>query len=627
MKEFFSDIVKLALFFFLLGDVNEVLAYKIQDFPLNQRLAEPVDVYVGKVIINENGIQVKVKDVLKGANNILGKTVRFKHTKYQLFSRKRLTNSNNTLLIVPRDSNKNTKLAKDKRVIFIQRPVLRVYQNDEAVEAANIILGIQSEKLNETRTLEKLFENSLTYSNFYLGEYFVSELKHMRRRENFSMLIRAFDKAEQKMKIELIQLLKYIRDERAVPVLISSLESKSVRVRNEAANVLYWRFFSLPEVSKAISQLKKTEGLEWLIEKNQYGAGYKKPTKWQRTLNAFNDKGDLNILSEFALDEANYLSWRLQAYQLYSNHIVSKDNSDFCKRWSLSLSKKMNEGNYLSNTEIIEKLREVYLCEHIELYTHAILGEPKFSMEKALIQSIFAIKDLNDKRNFGITKLLVDDLRKQSSQFKIHYRLSTLFWLEECGSLVAIRTQLNKSVLRYWDEYFNLFCPKTKQINNTKLENLLISNLPKSNTFLLRMIITRIEELMPVSGEAFILSNLAQAISYKYITIKALAKIKGGKTVNRILELMESKNIETRRFATDAITAILKKESLPYLRKSIKSSEYGHSLDAFSGIGKYGEKSDIALLHPYCYFWKRKLEDTYFPCLAFDELKRRYKMD
>ena len=518
-------------------------------------------------------------------------------------------------------------------------PVLEAYSKAEETAAVRTLVGIYR-RPGERQRLLALREKALA-GNAYCLAQLLADLRNMREADNFDVMPALYDALAPADQAKLVWIMARTGDPRAVPALLKAMQSSDEKVSTIAAHRLSWVFPGAPGVTgafeKALTQKHLAREAARYLSKRRDDPALDEINKWRETSSVragrLWEAGDMKAARAAYLAIVENGSERDYARRSAASRLLPEANADEKERIRealLALLLADARGNdYTSANAAARILRELHHPDCLEVLL--VLASLDRSLYwRAAKTAALAIRELGPKARQQAVAHLIEDLgsRTPATRMRILYLLQ-LIWLGD-------KESFGKFVNGLTDTW-----PST----GTSLNPLcLVADERDEGAFLVRLLAKPVDLPRPArEWVVFCLGDLKEKRAVKVLTATltrepgwsltgttrdALIRIGGPEVENEMLKLMTHEDRDrVRQAAIEVLFRLQGERSRDLARRMIREDDFGLKRLAMANLGIVGTVDDLALLLPYCDYWKADRGTHYWAMSAVISIRERYNYD
>ncbi len=529
-----------------------------------------------------------------------------------------------------------------------------IYNDSDKISATRCLSSV-FDTMSEKQALQALSDMVLDPSSRCKGTFkqeakvlfrkeLLAALNKMRDKNNFSLVTRLYDKADQDTKRELLDWMACTGDRRSLPLLIAAVSSPDRALRSTAISRLTYYYPGDAGVDDCIEHAyehgfadTKNAALDYIAKRrngiadNQTAARVKTP--YQQAEEFFAQK--------------KYK----EATALYIQEVMSNKKDSYVRRWSalkaipyastdqkdeirISILPLVAEdaatGNYLEATDAAEILQKL---NHEDCLKSMIIlldrKEPLFGKANRMVA--FGIAKLPASARHKASTHLLEVIR--SDKFKNNadsqsqlMTLLQLIWISDARDLKSVDDILKgSSAASIWTSLHPLLA------KNEHLSADFLLGALKNNTGLPHLakdwIIVELGDLKDSRAADLILAHMKEMrYQYDYNVASDALKSIGGKHVCEQLEQIAFGGDDVSRNAVDILCAIEAEKSLPVLRRIIHSQS-GSKTNALVAIARLGTPDDLKELVPLSDYWTGDRLYHYWIMEAIGSIRQRNSLN
>ena len=506
-------------------------------------------------------------------------------------------------------------------------PVSEVYQTPEQILAARALVQVygKSGERAQLLALQKLLGTSK-----FLDEQWLADLNRMRERANFDLALSNYETLDAEKRLKLLRWLGGVGDARAVPLLLSALESPEKSERGVAASALHSHFPDAPGVRAAFEKLLadpenralallyiKARAPE-LVEKTFAELPVATPPlspsqRAQLLLKAGQISGARAAYFEAVQSPGETWSVLWAAEKLLP---LLESPADKTRLRALLVARWQNEKfDYLQTRTFAELLRALPDPSNVPILLE-LLDAPKIAGvlldEETVRTATFALLELGaEARQRGAARG-VDAIRKYmasgqgiSSNEVIFYGCQ-LAWLADDDTWRDLPAQIPASAREFFGS-LNALRAAANSADEARNLATLVGGFERSEQGNARgWIIARLRELRAPVAVAPLLKALQAQPNDRYGTeIQAALVSIGGAPVEAGAEaLLSDQSAEVRVVALGLLHSLRGAAARPLLRQIVSQGAPADRIRAVELLGYIGTADDLPLLLPLTDFWE-----------------------
>ncbi len=508
-----------------------------------------------------------------------------------------------------------------------QRPVSEVYQVPEPIAAARALVEIYRAPAERAQlvALQKRLG-----TNKFLDEQWLADLNRMRERENFDLALSSYEILDAEKRPKLLQWLGGTGDARAVPLLLSALDSPEKSERGVAASALQYHFPDAPGVEAAFEKLlanpaNRALALRYmsarspeLVEKTAAESPAATPPRSasqraQKLLKAGQISGARAAYFEAVqTDEATWpLLW--DAEKLLP---LLESPADKTRLRALLVARSQNEKfDYLHQRTFAILLRALPDAANVPIWLE-LLDAPKIAGvlldEETVRTATFALIELGAgarqrgaARVLAATKKYLASGRGIASNEMIFFACQ-LAWLADDSTWRDLPAQMPVSAAEYFAS-LNALRAAANSADEARGLAALVGGFERSEQGNARgWIIARLRELRAPIAVAPLLKALQAQPNDRYSTeIKtALTEIGGAPVEAGAEALLRDESAEVRVAALELLHSLRGAALRPLLRQIVSEGAPADRIKAVELLGYAGTADDLPLLLRLADFWE-----------------------
>lgn len=592
------------------------------------------------------GATLRVTETLKGDNKMTGTTLPIPLERHLAG-------------IFPNDSNEKTAVVFFSRDAGSKELVATEIYNDADKISATRCLTPVFEGMSEKLALQALADMMLDPSSRCQASFkkdaktlfrkeLLAALNRMRDKNNFSIVTRLYEKADQNSKHDLLDWMACTGDSRAIPYLIAAVPSADRTLRSTALTRLIYYYPGEPGVDDCIEHAYEHGFADTKNAARNYITKRRKNVEDKST--AKQEKTRYQQAEE--LYEQNKFK---QATALYVQEILTSKDS-YVRRWSALkaipyataeqkteirksilplLSQDAATSNYIEATdaaEILQKLQhEECLDSMIKLLDRQ---EPLFG--KANRMAAFGIAKLSSHARHKAAQHLLEQIasekfKNSNDQQSQLLTLLELLWISDARDLQPVDHILaSSSASNVWKSLHPLITKNAKK-GDDKAEGTFLIDVLKNDSTLPHLakdwVIVELGDLKETRAADLILAHMIEMkYQYDYNVAGDALKSIGSRHVSEQLEKIALSNDEVSRNAVDILCAIEKEKSLPALRKIISSKSIAKT-NALTAMARMGTPEDLTELVPLSNYWTGDRQFHYWFMEAIATIRQRYSLN
>ena len=522
-------------------------------------------------------------------------------------------------------------------------PVLEAYAKPEEIATVRTLVRIYSEP-GERRQLLLLREQALKPDDLCLAQ-FLADLAGMHGPANFDLMVGLYDALSPANQVKLLDIMARTNDPRAVPILLKAMASPDEKVSTAAAGPLSWQFAGAPGVTEAFEQALAQKHLartaaSYLAKRRDDPALEKineeRVTPWVRAerLRKAGRKEEARAAYLAIVENPNDNSYATNeaAKKLLADATPAEKD-----RIRLALLPRLTaaarDGNYIEAANAARILRQLHHPDCLEALL-ALSPRTDWSFRDAARIAILAIHDLGaDARRQGVERLMANlgpAATKPSQEADARtFHLLAILWLGDKETPDRITGALPESWQKAWAD----LGPLASIASQKDEAAFLIQVLDKPGS-------------LPVSGRewaAFRLGDLKDPRAVKVLTANLLREADwrstqttrdalisiGGPDVERemLALLMDEDRTRIRPAAIEVLFRLQGERSADLARRMLREDDFGLKMPAMNNLSSVGTPEDLALLLPYCDYWKADRSTHYWAVHAVIGIRDRFNYD
>lgn len=562
--------------------------------------------------------------------------------------------------IFPNDGNEKPAVVFFSRDASTKELMATEIYNDPDKISATRCLSPIFEGMSEKLALQALADMTLDPSSrckatfkqdakILFRKEFLAALGRMRDKNNFSIVTRLYEKADQGSKHDLLDWMACTGDNRAIPYLIAAVPSADRTLRSTALTRLMYYYPGEQGVDDCVEHAyehgfadTKNAARNYIMKRRKGISD--KPASHQTKTN-YQQAEELYEQDKFK-----------QATALYVREILTNTKDSYARRWSAlkaipyATSQQKDEirksmlpllaedaatSNYIEATdaaEILQKLENIdCLDSMIKLLDRK---EPLFG--KANRMAAFGIARLNSAARHKAAEHLIeqiksDKFKNSNDQQNQLLTLLELVWIGDSKDIQTVDGILSSSnAANVWKSLHPLLA-KNANRGSGKSEGTFLLELLKNNSSLPHLakdwVIVELGDLKETRAADLILAHMIEMkYQYDYNVAGDALKSMGSKHVSDQLEKIALSNDEVSRNAVDILCAIEKEKSLPALRKIINSKSIAKT-NALTALARMGTPEDLIELVPLSNYWTGDRQYHYWFMEAVATIRERYSLN
>ncbi len=546
--------------------------------------------------------------------------------------------------IVPREAQNAAVLfappAKEKHDSSVEE----VYQQPEEIEALRALVGVY--KLPTERAQLLALQKRVQQANPFFGTQLVADFARMRQPQNFDIVLSSFPLLDVAHEGTLIQLLERIGDERALPLLLATLESPEHTVRYYAGHALTYGFPGAPGVTETFRRLAQNPttrdaALPYLAKHDPGLIATlppPAPTLWQRG-HVQLDSGQVAAAREtfFSLIEKQRdTDWGTLDAARTLVPLLDEAGKARLRLW-LATSLE-HEDSYLDAQSGIALLQTLPDQSNIPTLLHLLYDPqegPYSAWDGATRAATFALVDLGPAaKQKALAQVLARMKTRLMPGVQLRFNEETLYlcqlaWLADDRTWQSVMAELPTALSAQMKALQPLRDAATSKNEAVALAALLPDTEDRWQGDSNRWIIDRLGELRDPVAVVPLFGELKRGLfSGSSGDIKAALTRIGGPTVEAgALVLLRSEPAELRRSGMDILRALQGEKMRPLLRRMLSEPNFGDREHAIFLLGYVGTPDDLPLLLPLADFWKGDRDLQSSAATASAEIRDRCDYD
>ncbi len=529
---------------------------------------------------------------------------------------------------------------------------IAIFDTPDEISCLKYLVPIYSDKSERNRlvALSKFFTEHEAFDAkdfegdprpIFKKEFFWA-IKQMRDPANFELVKSVYFKPslDTKDRLVLQEWFAETRDNRAVPILIDTLNSKDSSLARSAASHLIW-YYPCPATDAAMSKIANSapKDMRPSIAKYLLGRGVKTtgaadalppPTPFQQA-EELRQKGkskEAAKVFQSILESKEQNGYIVRAAALATLPYVDSNSKEKILKSRIAwFTHDAATGNYLEATDTAEILRQLHSTECVDGLI-ALLSRREAVFAKANKIATMAILELGLDARRKAAKALLNEIRttlSSSNNSDEQIRLLLEFaWIKQPGDyekaskLIAGKPN--------WSSSWVTTEPLVKGLDTSNESSFLIQQLKQKtalNSVLIDWIVYRLGDLREVRATDAIL-ELFTSPSYSPATISdALIRIGGPKLIEKIEAIALNSKSSYQGPAIEILTNCQKDKALPTLRHVLKTGSLEGKVRSLAGISRYGNCDDRKILIPMADYWTGDRSIHYWSMQALTEIQTR----
>jgi HEAT repeat protein len=522
-----------------------------------------------------------------------------------------------------------------------QWPVLEAYTKAEEIAALRTLVGIYGLPTERQRLLA-LGKKALA-GNAYCMAQLLPDLKNMRDPDNFDVMTALYSDLAGADQAKLVEIMASTGDPRAVPPLLKAMQSSDKKVSGIAASHLWWNFPGAPGVTEAFEKALTKKHLarraaRYLRKRRDDPAldeikiNKTRETSWMRAGRLGDTKAGRAAYLAMIEDgkESRYVRCSSATKLLPNAGTAEKERI----RKALLPQLLIDAGgdNYIHANQAARILRGLHHADCLEALL-ALVPRVDFLYRKAARTATLAIGELGPEARKQAVARLMEDIgsgtkKRQNERIRTLYMLQ-LVWLGDKESLGKFENIIPES----WESTWAALCPLQ-----------LLTNEKDEGTSLVRLL-EKPEGLPPIAREwvVFCLGDRKEKRAVKVLAATlsreldwtltrgardALICIGGPEVENEMIKLLTHKDRNrVRPAAIEVLFRLQGDRACDLARRMLREDDFGVKDQAMTHLMNRGTVDDLALLLPYCDYWKADRSTHYWAMQAVNNIRDRYNYD
>lgn len=546
--------------------------------------------------------------------------------------------------IVPREAQNVAVLFAPQREGKTELSVAEVYLRPDELTALRTLVSIY--KLPGEREQLVALKEQAQQNSPVLASELINEFARMHEPRNFDIVLASFAQLDVSHQEALLQLLERIGDERALPLLIQSLNSTQRPVRYQADHALTFYFPGARGVTEAYRTLAQNPATQ--EEARYYLAKYdptlaatlppKEPTLWQQGQKQLkNGQTEAAKATFFALLEKEKMTdWgTLEAARTL---LPLLNDAEKVRLRVLLTQMVKQEDSYLDAQSAIALLRELPDPTNVPALLSLLYAPNEgaaFAWEGVTRAATFALVDLGATAKQNATKSVLERMKvRLASGAQLSSNEETLYfcqlaWLADAPTWNKVMADLPEQLATR----MKALQPVRDAANSPNEAAALSALLPDTQNRWQgdadRWITARLGELHDPVAAAPLFAELKRSLfSGRSSDIEAALIHIGGPPVEAgALALLQGEPDALQRSGMDILRALQGEKMRPLLRRILTEPGLGDRRHALFLLGYVGTAEDLSLLLPFADFWKGERELQSSAIAAVVGVRERYGYD
>lgn len=521
-------------------------------------------------------------------------------------------------------------------------PILESYTKPDEIAVARTLAGIYGLP-DERDQLLALQKKALAEHSLYV-EQLLADVRDMRCPDNLDVMTNLCDAISPADQVKLMRIIGGTGDLRVVSALLNAMQSSDEKVSIAAARELSWRFPGAPGVTEAFEKALKQDHLmreaaRYLSKRRDVPEWNelrrKSESDWHRANKAWN-AGDMKAAKaaylEIIENKKNDRYVRISSTNKLLPNASATEKERIRKALLPQLFTDARDGNYLHADDAARILRELHHPDCLEALIEIVLrGDTLY--RTAGKTAALAIRELGPEARKKCISHFVDNpgVEALNDYYSITIYLMKLIWLGDRDNFARIEKVLPVSCKSTWEMLspLRVIIANEKDITSGLIHLLAESeDMPETAGDWIIFYLGDQKEKQAVNVLAEIL------IHYRNHTLTraardALISIGGVEVENKMLKLMtykEERN-SVRRAAIEVLFGLQGARSCELSRRMLREDDFGLKSKAIFHLGYHGTVDDLALLLPYCDYWKADRSTQGTAMLAVAGLRERHDYD
>ena len=521
-------------------------------------------------------------------------------------------------------------------------PVLEAYTKAEETAAVRTLVGIYRHP-GERERLLALRKKALASNSYYLVQL-LHDLRNMTEPKNFDLMVDLYDALDPVNQVKLVTIMARTGDIRAVPPLLKAMQSSDKGVSGTAARSLAYTFPGAPGVTDAFEKALKKEYLArlavcYLSQRRDDPAlaeiGKGKTTSFAQAGRLWKE-GDMKAARAAYLaivensKESDYARRAAATTLLPDASVTEKER--IRKALLTRLLAAARGDNYLFAKDAASILRELCHIDCLDALQAVALRQDSVYWPGART-AILAIRELGKESRQQAFAQLVKDLESDKARMlntreRTNYIL-TLIWLGDRESLAKAVNVLPDSWQSTWTSFGPLRSAADNEDEGLSLARIL-EKPGRLSQSALQWAAFRLGDLKEKRAVKGLIAALIRA-PYSPLAWEAkdaLICIGGAETENAMLKLLSHQKPEgVARAATEILFPLQGERACDLARRMLREDGFGVKMSAMTHLMNHGTVADLALLLPYCDYWKADRTTHYWAMQAVGGIRSRYNYD